>query len=122
MLNWGHWLSQGGESINAGERAIAAWSRIQRDAVSVVLVRGGVNLTAQTVRVVVDTGRAQVSEDGMTTAATRTATLFGVRNHPTVANTDVQRGDLLRLSDGLYKVVAVTHRIGEVQATCEAQS
>lgn len=120
LLDSGNWLSgQAVTAINETTRARLAKRRIDRDPVTLAIVRnGGANPAEQAVRIVMD-GRTSPqildSGDGVT-ANRRDGLLFGIRNHPTESDTDVQRGDLFRLNGQLYLVEAVTFLPGEVQA------
>ncbi|MEL7232862.1 MAG: hypothetical protein AAGK74_00120 [Chloroflexota bacterium] len=120
LLDSGNWLSgQTATAIDEATRAIRAKRRIDRDPVTLTIVRnGGVNPAAQTVRFVMDGRTAPQILDGGegVTGSRRDGILFGIRNHPTADDTDVQRGDLFRLDGQLYMVEAVTYLPGEVQA------
>jgi len=47
--------------------------------------------------------------------------LFGIKDHPDEADSDVQRGDRFVLAETKvqYRVLDVVHTLGEVQARCE---
>jgi secreted trypsin-like serine protease len=107
-------------AISGGRRAIAAWRRIQRDPTSVTILREVTTLDAQTVRVVPETTQGSEDSESPVTATITRYLLFGVRNHPTADDTDVQRDDLFRHHGQLLRVTAVRTYPGQVQATCEA--
>jgi len=46
----------------------------------------------------------------------------GVKDHPTVTDTDIQRGDTFALNGINYRVVDLVFVPGEVQARCEADN
>ena len=50
------------------------------------------------------------------------AVVFGVREHPTVADTDIQRGDRFVMGATEFEVIGVIEAPGEVQAICEART
>jgi hypothetical protein len=50
------------------------------------------------------------------------AVVFGVQNHPTIADTDIQRGDRFLLGETEFEVMAVIRAPGEAQALCEART
>lgn len=96
----GNWL----DDIHAGVDT----ARILTDkSTSIVLVRAGVELTAQSVRVedLRDRPRSYQTEGGETGLAE--VLLLGYHNHPTITDTDVQRGDRFALAGAAYRVVAV---------------
>ena len=103
-----------GTGIDAADRAITAWARIQRDPAQITLNRDGATLPAQTVRVVL---AGDVRTD---TAARRRGTLFGVVNHPTQPDTDIQRGDVFTYGGSRLRVTHVAWLPGAVQASVEA--
>lgn len=122
-MTYHDWLAgQAGNAIDGTKRAIDAWGRIQKDPASITVVREDAStLAAQTVRVVIETTRGDRVGDNIVSAATREAVVFGVKGHPTVADTDIRRGDQFRYKELLYKVHTVAEHPGEVQARAEAQ-
>ena len=56
------------------------------------------------------------------TPGVQRAVVFGVRDHATVADTDIQRADRFVLGDTEYEVIGVIAVVGEVQAVCEART
>lgn len=100
------------------ERAKDAWRRISDKPSSIILVRGDTALSAQPVRVEVSTTASEIrGEAGQ--SAKREVIVFGVRSHPSVANTDIQRGDKFVLNSVQYRVKSVILQTGEIQAVCE---
>jgi len=100
-------------------RAHDAWRRISEKPSSVVLKRGATLLPAQTVRVEANSLPSEVEGPAGISSIMR-VTLFGVRGHESVADTNIQRGDVFGLNGTRYRVVHVIHQTGEVQASCEA--
>lgn len=134
MFSLSNWLA--GTNKTAGQRtlrvqrhAAAAWKRINdkpaldsEGNVGIRLKRDGVMLAAQVVRIDVDSSSSPASsEAGM--GAARKLTIFGVRGHATVADTDVLKGDRVVIGPVEYTVMSVNEQlIGEVQAYAEAIS
>lgn len=109
----------GGNALD-GDRAADAWRRIQDKPTSIVLKRGTTLLDAQTVRIEFSSG-ANEQPAPTATPGFLNVTIFGVKDHPTVSDTDIQRGDRVVLENTEYEVVGVIASIGEVQAFCEAR-
>lgn len=107
--------------VDAAARAQDAWARINDRATAITLYRDGKALSAQTVRVEFSAVFRETS-GGAGEMGVSTAIVFGVRGHPTITNTDIQRGDTFEGEDTLYTVLAVVALPGEVQARCEAVS
>jgi hypothetical protein len=115
--------------INEAERAANAWRRIQRNPTSVVFVKPAVvtattttpeaESDAQTVRISPDS-RASMSESVTGMAAKRRVVVFGIRNHATLADTDIEIGYRFRLDGESYRVDDIIKPPGEIQALCEA--
>ena len=111
------WYAHRHDDVSA-QRAVAAWGRIQDNASSITIMRGSSNLSAQTVRVeLVREGQDQPGMAGE--AGMWRAMVFGVRDHPTETDTDIQKGDRFVYGGSEYRVIAVAQWPGEVQATAE---
>jgi hypothetical protein len=124
MIDYDTWLAdQSAGAISKTRRAIAAWRRIQRNPAAITIMQeDGTTLAEQTVRVVVETTQGTDDRgEGLVTAITQQAKVFGVSNHPSVADTNIQIGDLFRHLGQLYRVVTVVNVPGEVHATAEVQ-
>jgi hypothetical protein len=107
------------EAIDARSRAVDAWNRIKRDASSVVLVRGTTTMAAQTVRVEFSgTGEEVDATTGR--AGRQRVVIFGVIDHPSIADTNIQARDRFAINKKQYEVITVVDLPGEVQAFCEA--
>lgn len=104
---------------SAAERAQAAWERIQDKASSVIIVRGNTTLTAQTVRLEYGNQTASEVSGGAGTSSNQDLIVFGIRDHATLDDTNIQRGDRFAISGVQYRVMAVVKTTGEVQAHCE---
>lgn len=109
------------QAISPAPRAIAAWSRIQDKPTSVVLNRNGTLLAAQTMRVEYD-NTANENESAAGRGVHRTVKLFGIRNHPTQADTTIRKGDVFVLDSREFTVLDRVLTIGEVQAWAEVVS
>lgn len=118
MLNYGLWLADV-SPIDESERAERVWRLIQRRPSSVVLVRGNTALAAQTVRLEYSNTINEAS-GGAGSSAVQRCVVFGVKNHPTADDTDIQRGDVFARDGVRYRVVGLVDAPGEVQALCEA--
>lgn len=108
----------------AATRAALAWRRISDRPTSITIRRGSgtskTTLAAQTVRVEWD--NTAVEREGVSSSSgIQKATVFGVRDHATVTNTNILRGDRFSLDGVEYEVVSIMTPPGEVQAICEAQ-
>lgn len=100
-------------------RAADAWRRISEKPSSVVLKRGATLLPSQTVRVEANSLPTEVEGAGGISSIMR-VTVFGVRGHESVPDTNIQRDDVFGLNGTRYRVVHVIHQTGEIQAACEA--
>ena len=123
MVDFNQWLQDQKqiERISTTSRAIMAWRRIQRVPQVITLVRNGTPLSAQTMRVELGTSVNESGNEGGVNSAVRSGTLFGVKGHPAIADTDIQRGDLFNLNGTKYRVAQVNATFpGEIQADVEA--
>lgn len=91
------------------ERAHDTARIIADDPSSITVFRGGVAQTAQTVRVNMlnpsSSNRERLGEVG--SAGTLQAQIMGYKGHPTITDTDLQRGDQFKLGDVLYRVTMI---------------
>ncbi len=114
------WLAHD-EAIDEGTRAVLAQRRIDRDPESIVFLRNGAKLPAQSLRLeLINTARDESSET--VTVGVMRSVLFGIRNHPTLSDTDIQRGDRFTFHNTSYEVSVVAYLPGEVQAHCAVRS
>lgn len=103
-------------------RAVDIWGLIQDHPISIVLERGGVAKTAQSVLVVPTsyTDSRLLAGDAGTPGKMR-VTLIGVRDHDVQPDLDILRRDTFGLSGSMWRVVYVdTTTPGMTRAICEA--
>jgi hypothetical protein len=114
MPNLNSWLSDTA-AIDAEHRAVLAWRRILDKPTDITTKRLGV---AQTVRLEYD---ESVIEPGSAAgeAAVRRVIVFGVKDHPTVIDTNIRRGDRFVYESVEYQVTDTVRTLGEVQAHAE---
>lgn len=108
-------------------RAASTWVWISQNPSEITVSRGNTTLDAQTVRIESQIDVSEpASESGK--AAKRMITLFGVVGHPSIADTDLRRGDRFSYSATPtgrlnYEVIHVDKtQIGQIQAECETMS
>lgn len=102
------------------ERAVQAWKRITDKPRSIVFANAlGVDIAAQTVRLEYDDA-ASLSESAAGVAPVRKLVIFGVKGHPTVADTVIGEGYTFVYQSDEYKVIDIIYTIGEVQGIAEA--
>lgn len=122
MLDIGNILSSSTlVSGSAPLRAQVQWARIQDKPTVVQFTRNGVELDDQTVRIEFHdtTPSDSVGVSGVSFA--RRGTLFGIQDHPTLADLDIDEWDTFRLEEKEYTVTSVNRHIhGQVQAEFEA--
>lgn len=124
-VDFNTWLGAPGSDLSplattaAAQRAVAAWKRISDKPTSVAFRKpDDTDLAAQSVRLEFDdSARRAESEAGRGTV--RRLIIFGVKDHPTVTDTDVRKGYRLIHDGGEYTVVSVIDSIGERQAIAE---
>lgn len=121
------WFGSGTDpfiSARTRQRAISNWRILLEEGKSIVFIpTNGSPLAAQTLRVESDNRASPlIGESG--TAPIRQVTLFGIRNHPTVADTIVKEGYTFNLGEGSdkdkYKVIDIVYESFEVQILCQA--
>lgn len=124
-IDIGTWLSSGGGEPAAQEatRAALAWRRIQDKPTEVVFIRppGGRNefVDPQTVRIESDsTASSTVAPSGKN--AKRRFVVFGIRNHATLTDTDMEEGYRFVYEDEELRCESVIVTLGEVQGLFEA--
>lgn len=121
MPNISGWLGNTRISmIDEGTRAAAAWNRIQDRPTSITLYRNESALGAQTVRLEYSEATTSAERPGVAgQPSERQLIVFGVQDHPTVADTNIQRGDMFRYGTDTYAIVDVILLPGEIQAYTE---
>ena len=106
-------------------RASAAWQRIQDQPTAITIRRAGAALDPQTVRIEFsDAAREDMDvRRGLNvTPGVQRVVVFGVRDHPLLADTDIQRADRFVVGITEYEVIGVITAAGEVQAVGEART
>jgi hypothetical protein len=120
MVDINAWLASGNTAPNNTQRAVDAWKRINDKPVSITVNRNGTALATQTVRVEYSESERVITGEANGMSAVRDVVVFGVKNHPSVTDTNLQYGDLFAYDGQIFKVVFVISSIGEIQANCEA--
>jgi len=120
MANINAWLNTSNTSPNTTQRAVDAWNRIGDKPVSITVIRGDTTLPIQTVRIEYSESERVVTGEASGMSAVRNVIVFGVKNHPSVANTNLQYGDMFSYDGQIFKIVFVMSTIGEIQANAEA--
>lgn len=106
------------------DRACAAWNRIQERPTDVVLIRDSSPLTAQCMRVEIKHTSTEESSKGLKLGERSNkvdVVLFGIKDHPSETDTDMQRNDRFELDSLLYDIQTVYVYQGEIQGHAEAQ-
>lgn len=109
----------------ADASAVEAWERINEQATTITIRRDAETLDPQTVRIEFGSSAREdmdVRRGLNIVPGVQRAVAFGVRNHPTVADTDIQRGDRFVVEITEFEVIALIAAPGEVQALCEART
>lgn len=122
-MNFDHWVGSR-RRIDTRSRAARAWARIQdRPAVVSIVRNADTTLAAQTVRIEPSDQRTiREVTGGAGTSGRQTIVVFGVRDHESVADTNIDRDDTFQHGNKFYRVVQINLFPGEVQALAEAQS
>lgn len=121
-MTFSSWLQRNGNrQVDSSLRAIHAWNRIQQNPTSIEVERGGVTQSPQTVRVSYNTRTQEEAFAGGESARLRLV-LFGIRDHPEEADTDLQRGDVVYLNQQAWVVQVIAYYPGQIQALAEAQA
>jgi hypothetical protein len=123
-LNLSNWLNAPRTPFNIpidhAWRAGRNWLLIQRDPISITVDRAGTQLPAQTVRFAYPKND-EIKIDVDTRTEKLTVTIYGVKDHAVIADTDLQQGDRFWI-DGLeYEVRAVTPTPGGLEALADAK-
>ena len=132
MPTFEKWYAHTG-APSAAQRAVRNWGLIQRNPTSITIDRKGVEKDPQTVRTEYDNdarwigeaglaGRGQGSVRSSGVAVTRDLIVFGVRDHPTVTDTDLKTGDQFAVGKVLWEIRDVVEVTGGVQARAERLS
>lgn len=124
MANLAGWLAGSDQwdldpMSNDAAMAVINWDIILQDSVSVRFNTGSSILNPQTVRLESD-GRANPVLSAAGIAPKRGLVIFGIRNHPTVTDTDIQEGYYFNYLGDQYTIRDVILAEGEIQALAEA--
>lgn len=103
--------------IDATQRAIDTWERILRKPASVALLRGNQTLSDQTVRITFDNPRSTARGDSGGQYTDRVGVIYGVKDHPTVADTNIKAGDRFAVGTTIYEVMDVMRHPGAIHAS-----
>jgi hypothetical protein len=91
-------------------------ARIIADKPSVItVIRAGIAQTAQTVRVDLSrrSGNRYEMRNDTGSVGSMTTQIIGYKGHPTITDTDLQRGDQFYLGTALYRVTMVYPDLGD---------
>lgn len=106
----------------AQNEATLAWQKIQYEPKTVVFkTSGGISLAPQTVRIDSD-NRPNVIEAASGTSPKRKVTIFGIRNHISLPDTNIKKGYTFSLPEDVtdrYVVIDIIRLPGEIQAPAE---
>ena len=120
MSDFNSWLINL-EAISEPNRAALAYSRIlDKPTVVAFLKPSGATLANQTVRVEPDDKATDtMGPDGMT-GPMRYCVIFGVVNHDTITDTDMQEGYRFILDNDEYRITDVIVTLGSIQGNAES--
>lgn len=116
------WLSGGGSIVQSQWqlRAQIQASRINDKPVDVSLIRNGVKLDPQTIRIEFDNNAGEANSE-FGSAAMRRVILFGVKGHPELDDFNVAVWDTFTMDEQEFTVRTVNKTlIGQIQAHAEA--
>lgn len=118
MSRLGRWYGGGGRTRVAvtGQRAAKAWLRILDRPYALTLYRASVALDEQTVRLEYDSNQASESMGEAGKVGRRGLIIFGIVGHPTLDDTDIERGDRFVYGGDTFEVEAVLTLDGQIQA------
>lgn len=121
MPDFTGWLGVTAGTIDAERRASHAWHRINRKPTEITLARGNTDIAAQIVRIEYNSDVSD-SRGEVGVSSKIILTIFGVKDHATVADANIQRGDRLTHNGHQFKVIDVVENPGDIQARAEAGS
>lgn len=125
MVDFSAWLGDGGDlaatpTATEAQRAALAYRRILDKPSSVAFkTPAGVTLSAQTVRIEPDSSAGMATSEAGT-GQVRKAVVFGVCNHATVTDTNLDDGYRFVLEGDEYRCVGILKTLGEIQGYFEA--
>lgn len=110
-------------TINGEAIAKSKWRLIQRNPTSITIYRDGATLAAQTVRITVDSRvMNQAENEAGGRMSERACIVHGIRQHPTVTDTDIRVNDRFAIGETSYEVYEVAILPGGIQAMCQRWS
>ncbi len=123
LQNWMGGANAGDFAISESQRAIDAWARINDNPStkkSIEIWRNGSVLDAQIMRVEFKSSSASKMGDANENALNYRVdvVLFGVKNHPSVDDTDIAPNDEFGIDGVNYRVEDTLLYAGEIQALC----
>lgn len=121
MPSLDNWLASPDGFPLTVNRSVTTGKRIQEKPTSIIIRRGVTQLAAQAVRIEPMSMYAMNTMQGVNNQQSGIPMMVvGYRNHPTVANTDIQRGDRFTVETRLYEVKDVIAGLTDrVLAKCE---
>jgi hypothetical protein len=125
MVDLTTWISKLGKTtrsneLDTGMKAAEALRRISaRPSQAVFRTPSGTRLAAQTVRIESD-NTATPGESTAGSAPVRKVIIFGIKNHPTLPDTNMKEGYVFVYEGDEYKCVDVITTRGEIQGIWEA--
>lgn len=119
MIGFTEWLTET-NTLDETVRAARAWNRINDKPTAVVFkTPAGTTLAAQTVRIESDNAVTE-SEGTAGTGPVRKVIVFGIQDHPDVADTDMKEGYRFNYGNDQYRIVDIISTLGELQGIAEA--
>lgn len=126
MPDFSNWLGTN-RVIDPTFRAVRAWSRILEKPSEIEVVRVNPVTLVRTVHTV--TVRLEFDNEGDEYATVgntgvnqmQECVIFGIQDHPTLPDTNLQRDDTFYYAGGNFRVVMVAPTLGELQFLAEVQ-
>lgn len=126
MPDFSAWLGDGAIGVGtAAERAALAWRRIEDKPSEITLMRETASpqwLAPQTVRLETSNSRDGEGTSPVGIEGQQHLIVYGIRDHATLPDTDIERNDRFWLDGKGYEVRLIITTIGEIQAVAEAVS
>lgn len=106
--------------ITSVSRASRMWALIQRNSTSITIKRGTTTLSAQVVKVVIEnSGNDERVGESRSVSGLQDAIVYGVRDHASVADTDIEIGDMFVVNGDVHRVIGTTLIPGGIEARTE---
>ena len=119
-IDFNSWIGQNSGLISSQipMRASIQWGRILDKQTDVVLLREGVALPVQTVRIEMENVDTE-SDSSIGQGYSRVAMIFGIHGHPQLDDTDIEEWDTFVYHDMEFTVTSVNRQLlGQIQASC----